>query len=143
MSRSAGFASLPIAPFRGVAGRACVGFVSASGLAFAWVGRRRATWLAYGLRGASWASGYVLLEGSGVGAGRKAWGDWSIYLYIGRGAMGWAVGVGEGWVQAWGDGVGGVAIDIYGYGSAAWAFSLWLDLGVKKRSDGWSDRFSI
>ena len=27
--------------------------------------------------------------------------------------MGWAAGVGEGWVRASGEGVGGVAIDIY------------------------------
>ena len=51
--------------------RVCLELVSAAGLAFAWVGRRRATWLAHGLRGASWASGYVLLEGSGVGVGGR------------------------------------------------------------------------
>lgn len=30
--------------------------------------------------------------------------------------MGWAAGAGEGWVHAWGEGIGGVAIDVYGYG---------------------------
>ena len=30
--------------------------------------------------------------------------------------MGWAAGAGEGWVHAWGEGIGDVAIDVYGYG---------------------------
>ena len=34
--------------------------------------------------------------------------------------MGWAAGAGEGWVHAWGEGIGGVAIDVYGYGYGGW-----------------------
>lgn len=41
--------------------------------------------------------------------------------------MGWAAGVGEGWVHAWGEGVGGVAIDIYGYGGVG--VGVWRMVG--------------
>lgn len=96
-----------------------------------WASFRRRGWRLLRLRGVvrrGLRMGSVGRPGRGQGEGRsaaarKAWGDRSIYLYIGErsaSAMGWAAGVGEGWVRAWGEGVGGGAIDICGYGSAAW-----------------------
>ena len=51
--------------------------------------------------------------------------------------MGWAAGAGEGWVHAWGEGIGGVAIEVYGYG---YGYGGWRGR-KEKRSDGWSDQF--
>ena len=59
--------------------------------------------------------------GAGVCLGWSAARDvacvWAPWGVLGEGkARGWAAGAGEGWVHAWGEGIGGVAIDVYGYG---------------------------
>ena len=61
-------------------------------------------------------------------------GMWLHGLKVAARARIWAAGVGGGWVRALGEGVGGVAIDIYGYGSAAWASGVWLGAGMKKKT---------
>ena len=69
--------------------------------------------------GRIWAPWGVLGEGEARGGRRRSVGlgrlVYCIYRAMGqRGAnVDWAAGVGEGWVRAWGEGVGGVAIDIY------------------------------
>ena len=90
MSRSAGFASARNASAGGVCETVVLGLVCRVDGRFAWAGRRRAMWLAYGLRGASWAESKAR-DGRrrSVGLGRFVY----IFIYRARGrrgAMGWA-----------------------------------------------------
>ena len=72
-------------------------------------------WSSAGRRGPRFGVGAgVCLGWSAARDVACVWAPWGV---LGEGkARGWAAGAGEGWVQAWGEGIGGVAIDVYGYG---------------------------
>ena len=66
------------------------------------------------------SSTHILSHREASASAQKAWssaGRRGPRFGVGAGVcLGWAAGAGEGWVHAWGEGIGGVAIDVYGYG---------------------------